>query len=431
MKRNYTIVIVFSIAFLFRAYFIHLFLLENTATEILTFFPDSTRYLEAAYYLLGWETSEKAIMFSGPGYPLFLAINLALFGFTAWPILGIQIILSCCTAVFIVLITKSLFNNLEFGHYLAGILSAISLTSISLSGVVLTETLFIFTFSALLYCLIRGLSTGMRVWFLISGILSGYCILTRPMFQYWPIFIIAWIIITPSKRFHGSKKRLFFHLLLFLSVSSIVISPWIIRNYSNHGVFTLSSGGVSTARYYWTAKALSELTPNSTISSVRKELWGIENLTWRNQKSDVKEEIDSHKKVIKDTFIQYPLLMIRAYVTSVRINILERNRMHVPQIQALKPFWIKLVPYQTLWSKVVAISSIFGLFLVLRKRGFGLEFSVLTSTYLYFALMSGFAFHKGNRIIFPAHVSWMPLFGWLIEKFVYRPLSCLHSNFFK
>ena len=79
-----------------------------------------------------------------PGYPAFLAVIYTLFGENNMIVVAVQIFIDSLTCVIIALITKLVTNK---GFMFAGMISVFNLNMIVLSGMVLTDTLFLFFFS--------------------------------------------------------------------------------------------------------------------------------------------------------------------------------------------------------------------------------------------------------------------------------------------
>ena len=125
---------------------LYLFLISSQfgSDEILGLIPDSRRYIQVAYHILGEDAGvEYSLFLVGPGYGFLVAVFFVLFGVSVWPILILQITLSSLSCCLIYLIAKILLNDRPVS-LVAGLLASISLTSISLSAAILTETLFFF-----------------------------------------------------------------------------------------------------------------------------------------------------------------------------------------------------------------------------------------------------------------------------------------------
>jgi len=79
-----------------------------------------------------------------PGYPALIALVYTLFGESNMAVVAAQILIDSFTCVIIALIVESVVTG---GLLVAGIVSALNLGMIILSGMILTDTLFLFLFS--------------------------------------------------------------------------------------------------------------------------------------------------------------------------------------------------------------------------------------------------------------------------------------------
>jgi hypothetical protein len=84
-------------------------------------------------------TSERV-----PGYPLLVSTIYNLFGENNMAVVMVQIFIDSLTCVIIGLIAESVISR---GFLVAGLISALNLNMIVLSGMILTDTLFLFLFS--------------------------------------------------------------------------------------------------------------------------------------------------------------------------------------------------------------------------------------------------------------------------------------------
>ena len=79
-----------------------------------------------------------------PGYPALLALVYTLFGENNMAVVIVQIFIDSLTCVIIGLIAELIVTR---GFLVAGLISALNLSMITLSGMILTDTLFLFLFS--------------------------------------------------------------------------------------------------------------------------------------------------------------------------------------------------------------------------------------------------------------------------------------------
>ncbi|UCD93853.1 MAG: glycosyltransferase family 39 protein, partial [Candidatus Zixiibacteriota bacterium] len=190
-------ILIFGIALILRFLFLVAMLSQIGAEHIIDQYPDPIKYVTAADYLFGQsEAGQSELYIVGAGYPFFLAVFTTVFGHIYWPILVIQIILSCLSCVITFMITELLTGN-RIIAVMAGVLSAVSLTSISLANAVLTETLFFFLLALSLYLLFRGLRENRWLTITSAGIFGGLTVLVRSAGMFLPLLFVAFALIFP------------------------------------------------------------------------------------------------------------------------------------------------------------------------------------------------------------------------------------------
>lgn len=213
------------------------------------FFPDSAKYHGVASELLlgrGFSSVHPA-----PLYPIFLSWVYALFGHSFLAVRIIHSIIGTASIFIIYLIAREVFS--EKVGLIAGFLGAIYPFFVFFTGLILTETLFVFLFLCLVFFLrkmtvqILSRSTGTSPttnWKLsyatYTGVLAGLSILIKPVMVYFLLFFFALILIIYS----GRRKWLFLHALLICLIAGLVVLPWVWDNYKRSGkVISLNTGG--------------------------------------------------------------------------------------------------------------------------------------------------------------------------------------------
>lgn len=422
------IILVFGTALLLRTIYLILIGQAHTSDQILLLFPDSEFYVNVAEYLLGWKAvGEEALLFVGPAYGAFLSLWFALFGYSAWPILVFQILLSSLNCVLIFLIAKALLPNRPLVSLLSGMIGAISLTSISLSCSILTETLFFSLQASSLFFLILGIREDRWKWFVASGLLAGTGTLIRSVAQFWPLVMIMIVLLIP-KSIDQSRKRLTIKALSAGGIAFIIMFSWAWRNYSLDHVFTLAEVGTRTARDYWASATLTEVEPNLTNRSIQTVRQGLRDkeLQQYGQNETFSEKHNEDVRIVMETLQNNPVAMVRIFLSSVVLNVLmESDHLHDYQLPQFGVIWTKLDPFLTGIGPLLFILFCTGLVQLLRSSSSGLAVIVILATYFYFALMSGFTFFQGTRIFFPAQMSWTILVALSLVPIVkaFAPLS--------
>lgn len=180
--------------------------------------------------------------FRTPGYPLLVAVILAITGNIVFvPI--VQIILTAISAALIFLIGTRFFNRT------VGIISAI-LFSIDPAGplvsfVSMADMMFVFLLLVSVYVLIRNENLSRRIVFL-SGILIGVFALTRPIgFYIFPI-IAVWLIYKDRENYKNALKV----VGIFIVGVFLIVAPWMARNYYYYGHADISSIGIYNLLFY-------------------------------------------------------------------------------------------------------------------------------------------------------------------------------------
>ena len=119
-----------------------------------------------------------------------------------------------------------------------GFLLALEPYSILLSFILYTETCFTFLFLIFLIFLFRYMKEQTirnAIW---SRVFLGLATLVKPTVQYLPIIIPIIMLYFFRKQL---KISLLKHLLIFLAVFSLLITPWVYRNYKEFGKFGMSA----------------------------------------------------------------------------------------------------------------------------------------------------------------------------------------------
>ncbi len=315
-------------------------------------FPDSERYRKISLYIQGKENAEDEMLFSGPGYGAFLA----LLKNKEYLILRIQAILSAASCVLIMILAEMLFKNRKISLF-AGVFSAFSLTSISLSASILTETLFFFLLMLSLVFLRKN--------YLLSSFFLMLSVFVRPAVIFLPLILVFFL---PRWR----------ERIVYLLIFYIPVLLWAGRNKAVHGFFTFSENGIRTASLYLAGEVLGD------FGKVEDK-----GTSWEKHRRDVER--------VKALF-RHPVRTAYFYVKNVILNIFARNELYEDEVKASRKFMTPV--FQYLW-----IAFFFALTIAGIKAGWKegrRETLFLLSIYLYFALISGISFLQNSRLLFPA-----------------------------
>ena len=401
---------------------------------LMTALPDTINYLKVADdFLNGTNYGENYILIFGPGYASFLAAILFISGKTSILIVLIQVVLSSLSCVLIYNLALRLTDSSKTA-LIASILAILSGTSISLSVVVLSDTLYFFMFLLGLSLYIKALEKTYWRLFICSGILIGSAILIRSIGQLFPLamFIFALPFICKKATF-GSGIRIHFNKNLTIKVISgicivlLIQGVWIVRNYKVHDIAILTSaghGGIGNVAAF----ALEKI-EGRNYREIRDE-WHImykdqHNLKVLSPKESRNIDTAESKKIIKE----HPWEVLGAYFSLTWENLMAvntLNRILFPELKA------EMIKFEYFWRKEPVkhscfILSMIGLITLLCKRKYKIAL-ILGIVYFYCASTIGFTRWQGSRLFFPGQIAWSILIGYLsattinfIKLYCFRP----------
>ena len=171
-----------------------------------------------------------------PVYPLFIAFIYKIFGRQYLFIYIGQISIFCLSCILIFKIYKELFE-LKTAKYSA-FLTTVCPTLSSYSVIFYSESLFIFLLSLTVYFAILAKKTENKKWFIAVGVTMGLVILTKAVMFFFPIFIVIFFLLSRNKNLNIAYIA---NIILFIFSIAIILTPWILRNYSLFGIKSLAS----------------------------------------------------------------------------------------------------------------------------------------------------------------------------------------------
>lgn len=159
-----------------------------------------------------------------PGYPLFLAGVIKLFGEDLFAIALVQHLIGIGIALLVWALARRLFGPVP--ALLAGLVVALEGTLLVSEHYVMPETLFTLVLLAAMLSLVCGLDRGGWPWFLAAGLGLGYAALVRPVgLVVLPIFLLATLLGASNP---GVVVR---RVALVCVGTSLLIVPWVVRNW--------------------------------------------------------------------------------------------------------------------------------------------------------------------------------------------------------
>ncbi len=419
LKIKTDVLIIFLIALILRLIFLSVSLNQLTPDELMTATNDSKTYLGMTGDLLnGTNNFEHGFFIFGPAYAYTLAIFFTVFGKGLFPYILVQIILSSLSCVLIF----KLANHLLKSHpvaFMAGIIAAVSYTAITLSMVLLTDTLFFFLFIWSLYLFLKGFETGRGWCFYSSGIILGAAILYRSVAQFWPLalILITFYLYKTKKRARGSSpekaRKASYKALIGIALAVLFVSVWVIRNIAAYDlpiVAGASANGIVR---------LVNLFIDTNFDRPANELW----TEWQEEYMAT-HELETlslsdgyrfHNATALNLFKEYPWKFTKAYVSLAWENtnaICFYHRILFPDISGTTIKWEYKYANSRLSYITVILVTIGFIVLAVRRQYEAL--AILFIIYIYFVLLMGFGRWQGSRYNFPTQISWSIVISYLM-----------------
>lgn len=324
-------------------------------------------------YVIGH--GEDFVFWRPPLYPLFLASIYYFFGYQHFPVVLIQIILNSLTAVLIYRVVRKIFSP-PLGLSSGILYSLYPLTAYYLIRVS-TVILFNFLLILLIMTMYQFYDTPNRRHATIFGAMQGLLTLCQLFFEGFLIFVLLTIFIATLFCFRkGVKKQIQLSLWMILGFS-IVMAPWVIRNYKLSGVFpVIGAGGGFTIwfgnRIQTDGKDFDQLNP--------KEVQGLnEELQWiigEGNPMDLRNDKKLYQEAIRN-FIHYP---------KETITLLFKKMFRL----WFSVYSLQMQKYQRIVSviqSIIIFPGILGIYLALKK---GIRIAPLLLLIIYFQVVYTF-----------------------------------------
>jgi len=208
-----------------------------------------------------------------PGYPMLLAGIFMVFGKNFAVVKLANMILALAVAYLMTRIARKLSGSrlLILGSPLLFLFHPETLIAESRGGIEILFTLMLTLFVLTLYR-----AVGSKRWwdYLVSGVVLGLAVLVRSTPILFPFVLLGYLLL--FERRENQKVAVFRNFIVMAIAMFIVLSPWIIRNYSLTGKFvpTASVLGVSahTGLYLSTHQAIGNLVLDTEAASERSKL---------------------------------------------------------------------------------------------------------------------------------------------------------------
>ena len=202
-----------------------------------------------------------------PGYIAYLALFHLFAGDSPlWPVLG-QLIINSLTCVLIALLAAQLKPQL---FLLTGILAALNLNMIANSAIILTDTLFLAFFTAMLVAMACYIQKPNTMNAALAGICLGLALLTRSVVMFFPpVLLLSLLLAAWFKRI--SIGRVAGHVTVCTLTIALLIFPLIQRNVNEFGHYGLvTQGGAHSL--YWIVPLAREYADGVPMAETQKEM---------------------------------------------------------------------------------------------------------------------------------------------------------------
>ena len=192
---------------------------------------------------------------------------------------------------------------------------------------------------------------------------------------------------------------------------------WGFRNYTRHGVFTFSEGGVLAARYFWTARTLASLDSTRNTHAVQKKMEAENRIRYGPDGTTFAKHHHDDMAVFTAALREHPWPMAKRFVKSALQNATRGSELHVFQLPQFARAWDFLRPiiHKKAGVAILVLTLIGAGLLIVRPdhRAAGLT---LLLTYGYLCGITGFEFWQGSRICFPAQMAWAILAAVVLDR---------------
>jgi 4-amino-4-deoxy-L-arabinose transferase-like glycosyltransferase len=181
-----------------------------------------------------------------PGYPAMIAAVYALAGHSPEAVILLQLLLGVVIAGLTFYLAFLLGMSAWVGLLAAGYV-AVEPVSAMTSNLLLTETMFTALLVAGILLLVLYWKSSRWRWLVIGAGFFGLAALTRPVSQFLPLSLALIVVWTDRKM---GWRRAALAALLFTGISMSITYSWAYRNYTESGLFTLSTVSDINLVYY-------------------------------------------------------------------------------------------------------------------------------------------------------------------------------------
>jgi GNAT superfamily N-acetyltransferase len=237
---------------------------------------------------------------------------------------------------------------------IAGILAALSVTLIVFSTQILTETLFLFFFTAMLLASAHYLRSPTLVLALLAGVAGGLALATRTVVAPLLAAMVLLVFVVASVRGRGFATALA-AAALFAVATVAPVTPMLARHTQHYGHFSLTSqGGDHLA--FWIVPLVKQRADGTPFQVTADRLRGLDRqaLAARGLPPDTNPFVRSTIKtaIARDEMARLPLsAYANAWLEGMAVNLAAPALLGDPRVRALpKPSFYNM-PGASLWEK--------------------------------------------------------------------------------
>jgi len=381
--------------------------------------PDTGVYTSIAEYILVDNSHGHDFLFwVGPGYGLVLAGVELLFGPNLLWVYALNILAGSLAPIAVYILALRL-TDLRSVGFLAGLISCLSTTSISLSCNILSDQLYFTTGAFAMLSLILGCRTTRVRWFVLTGLILGIAAYLRPVGMLWPVSLFVVLLLVPSgdiifsEELSRRKTRLM-RMGLMTGVAMLMILGWATRNYMTEGVFVFGGNGVVAFRQYVVARAIADYSIDGDIKTVQRQMTGEDHVYHGGQVPTAYQKYHRNKDQIIRYMSDYPGRTIRTFCQNIYENVRNPNyflRRQVPVLTHL--WWVFFLASHSWLVEFMAALSLVGIALLAFHRRYTAAF-VLAAGLGYYTLIVGLSLWQGSRLHYPAELLWSILVSYTV-----------------
>ncbi len=233
------------------------------------------------------------------------------------------------------------------------------------------------------------------------------------------IFFTALLLalLHPKRDFAGTRHALIGKTCVAGALMGAMFAGWGFRNYTRHGVFSFSEGGVLAARYFWTARTLAGFDSTRNTRAMQEKMEAENKARFGPDGTTFAEHHRDDMAIFTAALREHPWPMAKRFVMSAMQNATRGSELHVFQLPQFARTWDFLRPIiRKKTGAVILMLALIGATLLIIRPDHRAAGLILLLTYGYFCGVSGFEFWQGSRICFPAQMAWAILAAVVLDR---------------